>query len=231
MTEVPADEQAPAPRGRLLAWVVLVAALASLSYAVNLADAGDPPKDVLYRWSTAVGGAIQYLLMAAIALAIARGLGRDLLGLRRPASWWRAAAVVLGALVAIWIAGAVLGLFLDAGGEQGLVPDAWDSSRAAPFAANFAVVALAAPLVEELIYRGLGYGLLTIVTGPWAAIGITALAFGLAHGLVVALPVLTLFGAILGFVRWRTDSLYPSMILHGLFNAAALVAAVTVAGS
>lgn len=228
MTEAQPEAREPA-RGRLIGWIVLVAALASLSYAARLSETDGPPKDVLYRWSTAVGGAVQYLAMAAIALAIARGLARDLVGLRRPASWWRAAGVVLGALVAIWIAGALLGLFLNAGREQGLVPSSWDPSRAAPFAANFAVVAVAAPLVEELIYRGLGYGLLVSVTGPWLAIGLSALAFGLAHGLVVALPVLTLFGAILGWVRWRTASLYPAMILHGIFNAAALVAAITTA--
>ena len=33
--------------------------------------------------------------------------------------------------------------------------------RAAPFLANAAVVAIVAPFVEELLFRGLGYGLLT----------------------------------------------------------------------
>ena len=36
-------------------------------------------------------------------------------------------------------------LFLEAGKEQGLVPDGWDSGRAAPFVANFVVVAGVAP--------------------------------------------------------------------------------------
>ena len=57
---------------------------------------------------------------------------------------------------------------------------------------------------------------------------VTALAFGLAHGLVVALPVLTIFGAILAWLRLKTESLYPPIILHALFNGAALIAAVTV---
>ena len=46
------------------------------------------------------------------------------------------------------------------------MPKAWDSSRAAPFIANCAVVALVAPFVEELLFRGLGYGLLTQFVGP-----------------------------------------------------------------
>jgi membrane protease YdiL (CAAX protease family) len=56
---------------------------------------------------------------------------------------------------------------------------------------------------------------------------VTALAFGLAHGLLVALPVLSIFGAILAWLRFKTDSLYPSIILHGVFNGAALIAAVS----
>lgn len=66
--------------------------------------------------------------------------------------------------------------------------------------------------------------------GPPAAIVVTGLAFGLAHGLVVALPVLSLFGVILAALRWRTASLYPPIILHALFNATALIAAVTFGG-
>ena len=49
-----------------------------------------------------------------------------------------------------------------------------------------------------------------------------------AHGLVIALPVLTIFGLILGWLRLRTDSLFPPIILHAIFNGAALVAAVLI---
>jgi hypothetical protein len=56
---------------------------------------------------------------------------------------------------------------------------------------------------------------------------VTSLAFGLAHGLVVALPVLTIFGVVLGVLRVRTDSVYPPIVLHAFFNGAALIAAVT----
>jgi membrane protease YdiL (CAAX protease family) len=59
---------------------------------------------------------------------------------------------------------------------------------------------------------------------------VTAVAFGLAHGLLVALPVLTVFGAILGWLRVRTESVVPCIVLHAIFNGAALLAAVTVGG-
>ena len=79
------------------------------------------------------------------------------LGLRAPASWSGAAGWLVAAIVAIWVIGAILNIFLEAGEEQGLVPDDWDPDRAAAFAANFVVVALVAPVVEELTYRGLGF--------------------------------------------------------------------------
>jgi membrane protease YdiL (CAAX protease family) len=216
-----------APRTRLVGWTILVTILAALSYAANLAG-GDTPDDVLYQWSAAIGGVVQYAIILAVVLLLSRGIAPQALGLQRPASWQRAAGWIVAGLVAIWVIGAILNIFLKAGEEQGLVPDSWDSSRAAPFVANFVVVAAVAPVVEELTYRGLGFAALRDARGATAAVVLTALAFGLAHGLVVALPVLTTFGVILAWLRWKTESLYPTIILHAVFNGAALIAAVTV---
>jgi CAAX protease family protein len=216
-----------APRTRLVGWTILVTILAALSYAANLAG-GDTPDDILYQWSAAIGGVVQYAIILAVVLLLSRGIAPQALGLRRPTSWGRAAGWIVAGLVAIWVIGSILNIFLKAGEEQGLVPDAWDSSRAAPFVANFVVVAAVAPVVEELTYRGLGFAALRDARGVAAAVVLTAIAFGLAHGLVVALPVLTIFGAILAWLRWKTGSLYPAIILHAVFNGAALIAAVTV---
>ena len=68
------------PRPRLIGWAILVGFLAVLSYAANLASDGDPPEDVLYRWSTAVGGLIEYAIILAVVLLIARGSRRRLSG-------------------------------------------------------------------------------------------------------------------------------------------------------
>lgn len=184
------------------------------------------PGDLLYRWSTVVGGAVQYGLILVLVLLLARGLSPATLGLRAPPSWRSAAGWIAAAIVAIWVIGAALNPFLEAGEEQGLVPDDWDSDRAWAFAANFVVVAVAAPIVEELTYRGLGFAAVRQFFGAGAAVVVTALAFGLAHGLVIALPVLTIFGLILGWLRLRTQSLYPPIILHAIFNGAALIASV-----
>ena len=216
------------PRTRLAGWAGLAGFLALLSYAAKLASDGDVPDDVLYRWSTAIGGLIEYTVILVIVLVLARGLAPSVLGLVRPASWRGAVGRMLLGLVAIWVIGALLDIFLKAGEEQGLVPPDWESDRAAPFAANFVVVALLAPVVEELMFRGLGFAAVRDMFGATAAIVVTSLAFGLAHGLVVGLPVLTIFGAILAWLRLKTSSLYPPIALHAVFNAAALIAAVTV---
>jgi sodium transport system permease protein len=216
------------PRSRLVAWAAFVGVLATISYAGRLATDGDTPDDILYRWSAAIGGLVQYAIILVIVLAIARGLTPATLGLRPPDSWKRAAGWLAASLVAIWIIGAFLNLFLEAGEEQGLVPEGWDPDRAAPFAANFVVVAVVAPVVEELTYRGLGFAAVRDAFGIAAALVVTAVAFGLAHGLVVALPVLTTFGLILGWLRLKTESLYPPILLHAFFNGIALIAAVAV---
>jgi hypothetical protein len=223
---VESSEASPRRGGRLLAWGILVGLLAAASYGARFSDT-ETPSDILYRWSTAVGALIQYGIMLVLILAIARGLRSPLLALERPASIGRAVKLGAVAFGVILVTAGLLGQVLDAGDEQGLVPDAWDGSRAAPFLANALVVVLVAPFVEELLYRGLGMSLLSPFVGALLSIAITGLVFGLAHGLVLGLPVLTLFGITLGWLRWKTESVYPGMVVHGLFNGAALLAAVT----
>ena len=210
---------------RLVAWLVFVLALTALSYAARLSGE-DPPEDLAYRYSSSIAAVIQYGVMLGILLLIARGLPlREVFALRRPASWPRAIGYAAIALVAIWVASAALAPFLDANEEQGFVPDDWDSGRAGAFAAFFVAVAVIAPIVEELTYRGLGFFLL-MPYGTVAAVVVSGTLFGVAHGLLVALPILVIFGIAVGWLRAKTASVYPSMILHGIFNGVALIVAV-----
>ena len=222
--------------GRLAAWLTFVLALTALNYAGRFAGEDTVGDDIAYEWVSSVGVVIQFAIMLGILLLIARGVSkREAFALRRPASWKRALGLTVLGLVAIYAAAAaytgllsLLGDY-DPSEEQGLVPDEWDSSRAAPFVAFFLAVTLLAPAVEELTYRGLGIWLLQPY-GTVLAIGATGLLFGLAHGLLVGLPILTFFGLVVGWLRVRTESIYPSMALHAAFNGIALVAAVSGAG-
>jgi membrane protease YdiL (CAAX protease family) len=210
--------------GRLTGWSVLVGALAALNYGDRFAS-GKPPKDALYQWSTAIGSAVLFGVLVSVVLLLASG-DRRLLALRPPASWRRALLQMLGVLILVYALSAVLSPFLHPGREQGLTPNGWEPAHAAAFFANAFVVCVLAPFTEELTFRGLGFTLLARV-GRWFAVFGSALAFGLAHGLVQALPILVAFGIGLAYIRMRQNSIIPGMLLHATFNALALAVAVT----
>ena len=211
---------------RLGAWLALIGALSLLNLIGNT-ESG-PPEDFVYLWSSAVFGLIQFAIMLVIVLAIAgTRRTREMLALRRPASWWRALGVGAGLIVAVYIFVAVLSPLLQPGEEQGLTPSGWDSSRAAQFAANFVVIAVFVPIVEELLFRGLGVTLL-LRFGPLAAIVLVGVCFSLVHGVLEALPVLALFGGGLAYIRVRYASVFPCVVIHGSFNALSLVLAVLI---
>jgi len=210
---------------RLALWTGFIVLLVALAYA-GRAESGKPDPNVLYQYGTAVSGFVSYLIMLAIVLAIAGG-SRELLALDPPRAWGRSLALGAAVFAGIMIVNAALNPILHAGEEQGLTPSGWDASRAGQYAANFAVVAVLGPIVEELTYRGLGVSLWARY-GRWAAIAVTALLFGLSHGLVDGLPILAAFGAGLAWLRLRTGSVYPGIVVHAAFNALALIVAVTV---
>jgi hypothetical protein len=214
-----------ADTGRLTWWLTVVGGFSTLAYLGRFTSDGGPDEP-LYLWASAVLGAIQFAIFLGLTLLIARGRPlRDYLALRRPSSWGRAAAIAVGVIVLVMLTGALLQPFVDPGDEQGLIPEGWDPGRAGPFAANFVVVAFLAPVVEELMFRGLGYTLLERF-GRWTAILGTAVAFALAHGLVEGFPLLVLFGAGLAYMRSRVGSIVPGILLHMAFNAVVLLAAV-----
>ncbi len=92
-------------------------------------------------------------------------------------------------------------------------------------AAVVAVVLLAvgAPLVEELFFRGLVLRALLPRYGAPVAIVVSAVLFALAHFESVQLPGLLGFGAVLGVLAWRTGRLGPGIAAHAAFNASAVI--------
>lgn len=213
--------------GRLIGWIALVGTLSGLNYASRFAadDAVPAERDFFYRWDVAVLVVIQFGIMLLIVLWIVRGRSGELLALRRPVSWGRAALLAFGVLVATAVIANLVGPALDVEDEQGLVPQEWDPDRAAPFAVNAALTALYVPVVEELAFRGAGFSLLARF-GPTAAAVATGIAFGVAHGLVRGLPILVALGIGLGLLRAFTRSVYPCVALHAIFNAISLITVV-----
>ena len=85
---------------------------------------------------------------------------------------------------------------------------------------------VAAPVVEELLFRGLMFGALRTRLGVLPSALIVGVAFGLVHvgGSPVAfLLPLALLGTMLCLLYHRTGSLYPSMAVHAVNNSLAVV--------
>ena len=162
------------------------------------------------------------MLVAALA-----GFSRGRLGLHGPRSWRQAAKLIGIAVVAIYAFEVLYSGLTHPGNEQGLTPSHWESAHAAAYVVNGIVICTWIPFVEELTYRGLGFTLLERF-GRWPAIIGVGLLFGLAHGLILSLPVIATFGCVLAWIRARTRSVFPGMLVHATFNAIALVAAVTI---
>jgi len=83
---------------------------------------------------------------------------------------------------------------------------------------------LVAPFCEEVFFRGFLFGGLLERMSFWPAALLSAFLFGLAHGDVGSFAVLFVFGLALAFVRWRTGSTWPGIVLHAANNATAAVA-------
>jgi membrane protease YdiL (CAAX protease family) len=205
---------------KLVAWCALVGVLAALGYAQRFSS-GKPPRNALYHYDIAISEVFTYLIIFGVFLWIARGISWNELGLRKPKSWWRALGLGLGIFIVVFIAENALDPLLHPSREQGLEPTRWEPSHAGAFAISVFAVVVLGPIVEELLFRGLGFRLLERWGAVTAVLG-TAVAFAFWHGLVQAWPALFIFGVGIAILRLRTGSILPGYAFHAFFNAAAL---------
>jgi ABC-2 type transport system permease protein/sodium transport system permease protein len=77
---------------------------------------------------------------------------------------------------------------------------------------------------EELFFRGYLLGALRGRLPAWAAICLIAFIFGLPHASLMGLIAVervassTLLGVALGWICWRSQSVFPGMLLHAINN-------------
>ena len=83
----------------------------------------------------------------------------------------------------------------------------------------FLTTVIGAPLVEELIYRNMAITNMRRAMPPIAAALISAVVFGAVHGHPLQIVYAASLGVIFGILFVRTDSIYPSLIAHTVFNA------------
>lgn len=115
-------------------------------------------------------------------------------------------------------------LFGDVPTAQDQVVGGADSIALFDFLWLFVLGAVAAPIAEEFLFRGLLYPLLRNKVSVAVAVGVSAFAFAFVHFLPPLIPALLVMGVVLALLVERFKSLYPAMVVHALNNAVALVA-------
>ena len=93
-------------------------------------------------------------------------------------------------------------------------------------AAVFGLAVFAAPVTEELIFRGCLYGILRKSSGRVPAIIISSILFALIHGHIPSLPGLLVLAAGLALIYERCGSLWAPISMHAAFNGLTIISAI-----
>ncbi|WP_169979683.1 CPBP family intramembrane glutamic endopeptidase [Tautonia rosea] len=89
---------------------------------------------------------------------------------------------------------------------------------------ELALIAAAAGLGEETLFRGLLQEALLGWLGVWPALAIASIIFGLLHALTPTYAILaTVIGAYLGMLSLMTGNLLVPIVAHGLYDLIALI--------
>ncbi len=130
---------------------------------------------------------------------------------------------VLGvSVVFIFAAMYVLNLLIEQMGIPNTMEDTFIAMSRNPI--GILSIALLAPILEELLFRGAIQGALhRTVKNPRVAILIASLIFGVVHMNPAQIPFAFLLGMIFGWLYYRTGSLLPGIVGHVLNNSVASV--------
>ena len=109
------------------------------------------------------------------------------------------------------------------GGSNPILPLALEGRDSVAVFLFCLTACVAAPMFEEIFFRGFLLPSLTRYLPVWGAIIVSGFVFALAHlSFSEVLPLATL-GIVLGIVYTRSRNLLASMLLHGLWNAGTLL--------
>lgn len=172
----------------------------------------------------------QFMLAALVFVSVAFRVGLvEWLGLRWSGWYW---ALLIGPA-------AVIGLWMFMGGLQAVGYMDWlkslgvdqvqdsvkllqESKDPLVIALMAAAAVLVAPVCEEIVFRGYFYPILKRFGGLGVAAFCSALLFSCAHGSMIALLPLFLFGIVQVLVYEKTGSLWAPIAVHFCFNAASV---------
>jgi membrane protease YdiL (CAAX protease family) len=117
------------------------------------------------------------------------------------------------------------------GGSNPLLPLALESKDTVALSIFFLMAAIAAPVFEEILFRGFLLPSLTRYVPVWGAIALSSVIFAVAHLSLAEVLPLTMLGMVLGFVYARSQNLLSSMLLHSLWNSGTLLSLVILGSS
>ena len=208
------------PRTALAVVILGLVGSQLLAFALALAAGGEDGLD----WVAASGLVVaDAFLVGVVVLYARRGaekLGPATFGIRRTAFW-----PAVGWMVLAYFAVTVFNVIWLTVVGTGSAPSERIGGGAASVAAIVLVVlgvAIAAPIVEEIVVRGYLFPALARWRGPWIGALLGAAVFGAAHCLVYPpqlLPLMAAFGFAACMLFWFTGSLLPCIALHAMNNA------------
>lgn len=176
------------------------------------------------------------LLFPVVLLAISLGCGTllkkksrvgalELLGLKRPNKnvFWLTPLMLFAYVIVLLVSTAILhALSPELAGQEQEVANTVASVGGLKLTLMIISVGLLTPIAEEVFFRGLMISLYVRRIKYPAAILLSSVLFGLAHGQLNVGMDTFIFGLILGFLTWKTGSIYPAIGLHMLKNCLAL---------
>lgn len=109
------------------------------------------------------------------------------------------------------------------GGSNPILPIVLEGRDNVALAVFFGTAAIAAPVFEEIVFRGFLLPSLTRYLPVWGAISASAFLFAVAHLSVSEILPLATLGSVLGFVYTRSRNLLAPMLLHSLWNSGTLL--------
>jgi len=163
-----------------------------------------------------------HLITLAIAWAVVTRFGKIPVTEALRWGWGYRIGVFKSLLLGALLFGATWLIVLAFGGKETELERIINSSRTAALLIAFMAVATA-PLVEEIIYRGILFPAWQRLAGSVAAVVIVTLMFAIPHvpqywpNLAVISSIL-LLSAALTIVRARTSRLVPCYVIHLVFN-------------
>jgi CAAX protease family protein len=146
----------------------------------------------------------------------------------RAGDWWGVpAGMGLQIAIALVTLPLLQLLFPDGAPEQSVAEIASSSETLLDQLFVIASVAVAAPIIEEMIFRGMLMSILRRSFGAWVSIIVSAAVFALVHlvdpDAIAAVPGLFLLGLVLGWVALRRGDLSLAIALHSGINLLAAI--------